>query len=277
MSVSFSVVLPFFNEAEFLPRTLSCWLSQTRAPEEIILVDNGSTDRSAEIAQAFLGGWQSKIACQYVAESRPGKIHALTAGCERASGSWIVFSDADTLYPSDYLSLCSRIIAGAPSGTVALMALPVSGDPQSARSRIQRKMYVRFSRIFRKHAYTGGYGHVLSRDAFFRCGGYAEKYWPYVLADHEIMYRLLRLGASVYHTNLWCQPSERRPDRRRVRWSLFERGLYLATPHRWQGWFFYRFLGPRFARRSLSILNLREQPWKKRSFQGDSARDIRDG
>lgn len=265
MSASFSVVLPFYNEADFLVETLKCWVSQSRPPEEIILVDNGATDGSARLAREFLREAGGGIRWRIIEEPRPGKIRALAAGCAQAVGTWIAFSDADTDYPTHYLELCGRIIAGSRSNVVAVMALPASGDPLRPAARWGRWSYVRLTRLSRKHAHTGGYGHVLRRDALLACGGYDEERWPYVLADHEIMHRLLRFGTSVYHRDLWCRTSGRRADRRRVRWTFFERCLYHATPARWQGWFFYRFLGPRFARRGLSIVNLREQPWSRRN------------
>ena len=51
---SFAVVLPYFNEAEFLERTLESWLNQTRKPDRLILVDNGSTDGSEVVARRVL-------------------------------------------------------------------------------------------------------------------------------------------------------------------------------------------------------------------------------
>jgi glycosyltransferase involved in cell wall biosynthesis len=261
MSTTFSVVLPYFNEAGFVAATLRSWLAQTRPPDEIILVDNGSTDGSERICRDVLGAGRGRVECHYLKEPKPGKLAALAAGAGRASGSFLVFSDADTLYPPHYLRLCESLLGKDGPGLVALMALPVSGNPASPGSRLGRRAYVGLSRVFPGHTYTGGYGQVLRRDAFERCGGYSEGLWPYVLADHEIMARLLRLGTALYHVDLWCQPSPRRKDRRRVRWTVGERFLYHVTPHRWHDWFFGRFLRRRFARRGLVLLNLREKPW----------------
>ncbi|HSQ79489.1 MAG TPA: glycosyltransferase, partial [Candidatus Bathyarchaeia archaeon] len=199
--------------------------------------------------------------CRYLKEPRPGKLRALVAGTSRASGSFLVFSDADTLYPPHYLQMCESLLGKAGAGLVALMALPVSGDPDRAASRLGRLAYVGLSRVFSRHTYTGGYGQILRRDAFEKCGGYSDSIWPYVLADHEIMVRLLRLGTARYHSDLWCLPSDRRKDRRRVRWNVGERFLYHALPHRRHDWFFHRFLRRRFERKGLFLLNLREKSW----------------
>jgi hypothetical protein len=47
-----------------------------------------------------------------------------------------------------------------------------------------------------------------------------------------------------------------------VRWNLWERLLYHATAYRLKDWYFYRFLGPRLARRKLGHLSLREKSWQ---------------
>jgi glycosyltransferase involved in cell wall biosynthesis len=262
VKTSFSVVLPYFNEADYLPRTLSCWLAQARPPDELILVDNGSTDGSAELCRSVLRPHEGRLTCRYIREDRPGKTAALETGCARAAGSWIVVSDADTFYPPRYLEVLERLVAAASPKTVAVMALPVAGNAGRTFSILQRWAYVLLSKVFRKHVYTGGYGQCLRADALRRSGGYSESLWPYVLGDHEIMSRVLRFGRSIYHAGLWCRSSPRRRDRRAVRWSLPEMTLYHATPFFLHRWFFAGFLGPRFARRGLGVRNLRRQPWK---------------
>jgi hypothetical protein len=85
--------------------------------------------------------------------------------------------------------------------------------------------------------------------------------WPYVLMDHEVMQRVLKLGRAVYPRDFWCMPSPRRGDRRSVRWTLAERLVYHASPLSWRDWYFYRFLGPRLAARNATHAKLREKTW----------------
>ena len=100
------------------------------------------------------------------------------------------------------------------------------------------------SRIFSRQGFVGGYGQVMRAEALRKAGGFSARHWNYVLLDHEILNRIFRYGHSLYHMDLWCVPSRRRADRRRVRWNLFERCLYHLTPYRLQGWYFHGFLAP---------------------------------
>lgn len=259
---AFTVVIPYFDEADYLPATLRSLLAQSRPPDAWILVDNDSADGSARIAREVLaeGGVDEAL---FLQEPRPGKVHALEKGAAAVASEFVAFCDADTIYPSHYLALCGELFRSSGSDVVALMALPVYGDPGSAISRLRRRYFVGVSRVLRKQAFTGGYGQVVRTDTLRDAGGYSEEAWPYVLMDHELVHRLHRHGRILYHPDLWCRPSQRRRDRGAVRWSLAERLLYHVTPYSLKDRFFYDFLGPRFERRGLSQLAIRYRPWSE--------------
>ncbi|MGD2086510.1 MAG: glycosyltransferase [Candidatus Aminicenantes bacterium] len=300
---SFSVVLPYYNEADFLGNTLLSWLNQSRKPDQIIPVDNGSTDGSEAVAREVLKDIDS-IEVKFLHEPRPGKLYALETGCNAVTCEFVALADADTFYPPHYLELCEKLIADSGDRISALMALPEFDRPHAFRSRARRWYLIGLSKVFKKHTFTGGYGQIFRTRALREAGGFSEKFWPYVLMDHEIMYRIFKgvappahsrsarrrsfwglfskvcrkdkvsggsfkKGLSRYHIDLWCQSSQRRKDRRKVRWSLFERLIYQLTPYSLQEWFFYRFLGPRFQKRGLNHLQLRTKPWQSKTNENN--------
>jgi glycosyltransferase involved in cell wall biosynthesis len=87
-----SVVIPCFNAAPFLADTLNSVLKQTYEPCEIIVIDDGSTDNSAEIARSF------GPRVQVVQQTNQGESVARNRGLDLAKGSWIAFLDADDLW-----------------------------------------------------------------------------------------------------------------------------------------------------------------------------------
>ncbi|MBW6528010.1 glycosyltransferase family 2 protein [Sphingomonas sp. RHCKR7] len=252
-------VIAYYNEQAYLADTLASLAAQTLRPFRLVLVDNGSTDSSAAIARAFAS---DGIELVHLTEPRPGKIMALERAMAAIATDYVAFGDADTFYPPHYLATAEAALDVDPR-VVAAMATDVPLDPEKARRKRRHNQLV--SRLWPKQTHTGGFGQTFRAAALVAAGGYAERHWPYVLMDHEVMQRVVQQGRVVYPYDLWCVPSDRRGDRRRVRWTLAERLLYHLSPAAAKDWYFYRFLGPRLARRRLGHLNLREKTWEDES------------
>jgi glycosyltransferase involved in cell wall biosynthesis len=261
LSRNWSVLIPYYNEAGFLPRTLSSLLNQQLAPARLILVDNGSTDGSATLARQVMAGVDD-IETLYLDEPRPGKIHALQTGLAAVESKFVALCDADTCYPPHYLYQANRLFARSEPDVVAVIAADIYHDPQSWRGWLQRAKIIGASRLLTKQAHAGSCGHNLRTEAARRAGGFSTAYWPYVLEDHEIMHRLFRVGRARYHLDLWCMPSPRRSNAAATSWTLAERLLYNLTCYSLKDWYFYRFLKTRLEKRNLTGLKLRERTWQ---------------
>lgn len=261
--MNWSFVIAYYNEMHFLPATLASLGAQTVKPFRLILVDNGSTDGSPELARR-LAAELDGIETLHVSEVKEGKIHALETAMQHITTPFVAFGDGDTTYPPNYLAAAERAYAAAGEDLVAVMAIGVPPPPHGIPARWKRLVRTRFSaRMWPTQTHTGGYGQTFRTHALLAAGGYAYRFWPYVLMDHEIMQRVLKLGRAVYPTDFWCVPSPRRADRRRVRWTLVERLLYHACPFAWRDRFFYEFLGPRFEARGATHAKLREKTWQQ--------------
>ena len=100
---SVSVVIPVFNEeltiGDIVARTRST-LEQFKLPYEVLVIDDGSVDRSAEISQAS--------EAVVLREAHQGKGHALRLGFERAKGDVIVTLDSDGSHQPEEIPLILR-------------------------------------------------------------------------------------------------------------------------------------------------------------------------
>lgn len=90
-----SGIVPVWNGERFLAEALESMLAQTRPPLEIIVVDDGSTDRSPDIAGTFA----DRI--RYVRQPNQGPPSARNAGIALARGDLIAFLDADDIWHPD--------------------------------------------------------------------------------------------------------------------------------------------------------------------------------
>lgn len=258
-----SVVVPVFNEEAYLARTLASLDRQTAAPFELIIVDNASTDRSAEIARAFARratGAKTRI----VHEPRPGQAPALEAGIAASTGALVAICDADTLYPRDYLEKAGAVFKAGGPAMAAVVAFDSRGDARWRRRGFALKQRT-IAALLARQCHGGGYAHAFRREALVASGGYSPDLWPYCLKDHELMHRVAKQGRIGYRFDHRVRPSDRRSDRSAIRWTLLERILYHVTPFGAKDWFFYHFLARRLAARGARDEKLRERDWERAS------------
>ena len=92
--MSVSLIIPAFNAAGTLRETLESVAAQSVPLDEVIVVDDGSTDSTAEIAESFSG-------VRLIRQANNGAAAALNAGLALVSGSVFAFLDADDLWTPD--------------------------------------------------------------------------------------------------------------------------------------------------------------------------------
>ena len=84
-----SAIIPVFNRRDYLARAIRSALAQTVPVDEIVVVDDGSTDGSAEVASRFGG------IVRVVRQANSGVAGARHRGIREAQGEWIAFLDSD--------------------------------------------------------------------------------------------------------------------------------------------------------------------------------------
>jgi len=105
-----SVIVPAYNEADTIEETLRK-VEAVAIDKEIVVVDDGSKDRTAEIVERLFDGKPGRVLLRQPANR--GKGAALRAGIGRATGQVVIIQDADAEYdPSDYPKLVQPILAG---------------------------------------------------------------------------------------------------------------------------------------------------------------------
>jgi glycosyltransferase involved in cell wall biosynthesis len=106
MPLTISVVVPSYNDAVMLERCLDALANQTRPADEIVVVDNGSTDATADVAR--------RAGARVVTESRRGIPQATSAGFDAARGDVLGRLDADTVPPVDWVARVERAFTDHP-------------------------------------------------------------------------------------------------------------------------------------------------------------------
>lgn len=99
MNKTVSVIIPTYNRAKIISRTIDSVLNQTYKDIEIIVVDDGSKDDTKEVLKKY----KKKI--KYVYKENGGVSSARNLGVKEASGDWIAFLDSDDEWTPDKLSV----------------------------------------------------------------------------------------------------------------------------------------------------------------------------
>ena len=107
-----SVVIPCYNAAPFLRETLDSALNQTRPPMEVVLIDDGSTDDSAAIAESY--GDRVRV----LRQENTGESVARNRGIDEAAGDWIAFLDADDRWEPERLGVFAESVEQFPEDVV---------------------------------------------------------------------------------------------------------------------------------------------------------------
>lgn len=89
---SISVIIPTFNRRDMLPRAIDSVLGQTRPPEEVIVVDDGSTDGTADLIRTTYPG------VRVIEQRNAGVSAARNRGITNAHGQWIALLDSDDVW-----------------------------------------------------------------------------------------------------------------------------------------------------------------------------------
>jgi glycosyltransferase involved in cell wall biosynthesis len=164
--MKYVLITPARNEEQFIAKTLESMAAQTLLPERWVIVDDGSTDNTAEIVarHAARYPWIELVRRpQHVDRSFAGKVHAFNAGLERVEPldfEVIGNLDADLSFNSGYLEFLIRKFSADPKLGVAGTPFTEDGGYDTARDSFEGENYVAGGcQLFRRQCFEeiGGY------------------------------------------------------------------------------------------------------------------------
>lgn len=121
MSIKSSVIICSYNYARFLPRCLESVLSQSQAADEIIVVDDGSTDGTADVIKRFPH-------VRYIRQENAGKAAAFNRGFRESQGEIICHLDADDYWLPEKLERVVEMLSCSSAGGILHEAFYVDGE-----------------------------------------------------------------------------------------------------------------------------------------------------
>jgi glycosyltransferase involved in cell wall biosynthesis len=166
-----SVVIATYNMAAYLPLAVKSALDQTYRNLEILIVDDGSTDRTAEAVAPFLA--DSRV--RYLMQKNGGQAVAKNRGIRDSTGEYVAFLDADDLWTPDKLEVQIPLFAASPAVGVVYSAFAYIDEKGDRLPDIPLKLHRgRVSGPLLIFNFVGFGTSVVKRECFERLGTFNE-------------------------------------------------------------------------------------------------------
>ncbi len=205
-----SLVIPVYNEEKFIGNCLNSVFNQTIIPDEVIIVDNNSTDNTIDIASQF--------PVKIVKERKQGMIPARNCGFENAKYEIIAKTDADTVFPKNWIE---KIKEQFVDGVVAVGGPVYYSDALIKGKFLDTVFDIYFdvtSLMFGRTILTGA-NYAILKTAWQELKDKTILDDSKVHEDMDISYKMSDLGQVKWVDELGVYSSARRVEKRFLSWA----------------------------------------------------------
>lgn len=183
-----TIIIPCYNQAQYLEETVLSALDSDYTPLEVIIINDGSTDESPEIAQRLA---ENHDKVSYISQKNQGVGIARNTGIKASSGKYILPLDGDDLISKDYIKKAVEALEKDENVKVVYcqgVKFDENGEKFWKLKPFSRNALARDNMIFVSGIYR--------RTDWDRIGGYAEDY-NLGRADWEFWINMLKDGGDV--------------------------------------------------------------------------------
>lgn len=219
-----SIIVPAYKEEKVIVQTLRSLLASDYPHFEIIVVDDGSPDRTSEVVREAFG---DEPRVRLFTKENGGKAEALNYGLQRARGEVIVALDADTIFPPQTIGALAHRFADARYGAIAGNAKV--GNRINLITRWQALEYITAQNLDRRAfasldcitVVPGAVG-AWRRDLLEKAGGFAS---DTLAEDQDLTLKIRRMGYKIGYEEqavAWTEAPDtvRALAKQRFRWSF---------------------------------------------------------
>jgi len=208
-----SIIIPTFNEARCLERTLRCLSILHPTPQEVVIVDGGSRDGTVAIASHVP---PMPVPLKILHSPRAQRSIQMNLGAQQATGEYLCFVHGDTLVPDDLVVLVEKTLGDGAIACGGFISLMTGTHTTRWGTTLHNSLKTYYAPLlFRPHLFFGNGLRLLfgdqvmfcRREDFLACGGFDEE-MP-ILEEADLCLKLCRFG-RIRQVNRVVQSSDRR-------------------------------------------------------------------
>jgi glycosyltransferase involved in cell wall biosynthesis len=183
-----SIVIPACNAAATIGACVQACLAQTHAPAEVIVVDDGSTDATAALAE--------RAGARCIRQQNAGPAAARNRGANEAVGELVAFTDSDCIPRPDWLA--ALLTGFAHDGVWAVGGTYGIANPHSRLARVvHAEIMARHARFAEEVDFLGSFNVAYRRERFLDVGGFDTGFTQASGEDNDLAYRLQDAGGVL--------------------------------------------------------------------------------
>jgi glycosyltransferase involved in cell wall biosynthesis len=194
---SISVIIPVYNYADKVGRAIESCLNQTTRPDEIIVVDDGSTDNPRPVVESYNG--KNGVMVTYINQNNQGVAIARNTGVSNSFGKFICCLDADDAIDPLFLQRCVGALQDDPLLSIAYTKIRAV-DSNGNSSISQWPGEYNYDEQLKRHNQIPTCC-VMRRIVWERLGGQRQRYAPQGMGAEDGEF-WLRTGANGFHAKL---------------------------------------------------------------------------
>lgn len=204
MTPKLSVIVPVYQVESYLSACIDSLLQQDYAPVEILLIDDGSTDKSGEICDAYAAQDQR---IRVIHRSNGGLSAARNTGLAQIQGDYFTFVDSDDTVSYDcYKSNMEKLINTPSIDLLEYPAYIYYKSPQAYFLHFQPSQAKGSKEIYKTWMAKKGYTHTYAWNKIYKRSSFQALRYPEgkVFEDIYVMPQLLQTSQHYYYSNQGC-------------------------------------------------------------------------
>ncbi len=167
-----SVVIPLYNKEKYIIRAIDSVLAQTYTEFEVIVVDDGSTDNSANLVKKV-----DDLRVKLILQTNGGVSLARNIGVNNADGDWVAFLDADDEYEPDFLQETVNFLVKYHEAGLSFVGTNYylgSRDCKARSEKLGTGVYDYFQLFGNQRSPNNSSTTIVKKSTFFEIGGFPE-------------------------------------------------------------------------------------------------------